>query len=128
MFNELKSLTQPDGTNLARRVPSGNSGGLKLVLMIPGIVLLFTSYWVVGLMLLGLASIISKGHYECGACGHAVSARSQWCRICRASLVSRVPPRLDPRPWLVRPAFINFVIVCLTASAVLLMLWLKQKK
>ena len=127
MFNELKSLILPDRSNIARRVPSGNDGGLKLVLMILGVILLFTDYWIVGLMLLGLATIISKGHYECGACGHAVSARSQWCRICRANLVSRVPSRLDPRPWFVRPLFLNLVILCLTMAAVFLVLWFNLK-
>ena len=128
MFNELKSLTLPDGSTIARRVPSGNSGGIKFVLMILGTLLLFTDYWVIGLMLIGLATIISKGHYECGACGHAVSARSQWCRICRASLLNRVPSRHDPRPWFVRPLFLNLVILCLTGVAVFLVLWFKQKR
>lgn len=128
MFNELKSLTLPDGSTFARRVPSGNSGGIKFVLIILGIILLFTDYWVVGLMLLGLATIISKGHYECGACGHAISARSQLCRICRVHLLGRIPARLDSRPWFVRPVFINFIAFCLTVAAIFIVLWVKQRK
>lgn len=128
MFNELKSMTLPDGSALARRVPCGNSGGLKFVLMIVGLILLFTDYWVVGLVLLGLATIISRDHYECGACGNGVSARSQLCRICRVRLVSRIPAKLDPRPWFVRPAFINFLIFCLTVTAICFVFWLRQKK
>ncbi len=126
MLNELKSLTLPDGSTVARRVPSGNSGGLKFVLMILGIILLFTNYWVIGLILFGLATIINKGHFECGACGHAVSARSQLCRICRVQLLRRIPASLDPRPWIVRPVFLNFLVISLTVAAIFAVVWLKH--
>ena len=126
MLNELKMLTLPDGTTIARRVPSGSSGGIKFLLATVGAILLVTAYWVVGLMLLALAAIIGKGHYECGACGHPVSARSHVCRICRVQLVRRIPAKLDPRLWIVRPLVLNACAACCVTALIFLVLWAKH--